>query len=85
MGHILTIESDEAFALASELAALRGETVEAALMHALRMKVAEERDRFQRQERIKRIRAITAEMRALMPDPAALDTDMLYDEHGLPF
>jgi len=35
MGHVLTIESDEAFALATQLAASTGESLEAAVAGAL--------------------------------------------------
>ena len=40
MGHQFTIDSDEAFALATELAALTGESLEAAVTEALRSRIA---------------------------------------------
>jgi antitoxin VapB len=81
MGHLLTIESDEAFALATQLAALTGESLEAAITEAVRKKLQLERERL---EWIARVRAITADIRADMTDPSMLDTDPLYDENGLP-
>ena len=40
MGHILTIESDETFALATQLAALTGESLESVVAEALRFRIA---------------------------------------------
>jgi antitoxin VapB len=83
MGHILTIESDEAFALASELAELTGTSLEAAVTSAIQSRLKFEHER---QAWIGKIQALTAEFRATLTDPpTSSDHSFLYDnETGLP-
>ena len=93
MGPQLKIDGDETYALAAELAGLRGENIEAAVNRALRE--ALERDRKARaddaQEQdvenfIAEIRAITADIRSQLKHPLpSSDHSYLYDdETGLP-
>ena len=77
----LHIENDEAVHLAHELATLKGETVEAAVLAALR-------ERFEREQartaQVDRIMAMAREARAHMREPVSSDHSDLYDEQGLP-
>ena len=93
MGHQLTIEGDDAYAMASELAALTGESLASAVTQALRARLDEERrkrdqaarEASSREERIARVKAITARARAGMKHPLpSLDHSDLYGEDGLP-
>jgi hypothetical protein len=85
MGHLLTIEGDEAFALATELAALRGESLDRVVTAALRATLDAERRRATMiAGKIDRIRKVTAQMRAEMTDES-FDAASLYDDQtGLP-
>ena len=94
MGAQLKIDGDETYALAAELASLRGESIEAVVNRALRETL--ERDRkaradndFQEQgieDRIAELRAITADIRRHLKHPLpSSDHSWLYDdETGLP-
>ena len=83
MGHQFIIEGDEAFALATELAALRGKPPEAAAIDAVREKVKAEREL---KEKVARVMALAAEIRERLPLPLPpSDLSHLYDdETGLP-
>lgn len=82
MDHPFTIESSEAFALASELAALTGESLTDAVMAALRERLARERELA---EKFAKVQAITADIRAHMKHPLPTsDMSDWYDENGLP-
>ena len=83
MGHVLTIESDEAFALASRLAELTGVTVDQAVTTALRMQVEKQ---LLLQAKLDKVMALAAEFRTSLTEPM-LSTDLreLYDDAtGLP-
>ena len=83
MGHVLTIESDEAFALATQLAALTGESLEAAVSAALRVQLDHERSRRAYIERA--MRAIDAFHATLTGPLPSSDHSFLYDDKtGLP-
>ncbi len=93
MGTQLKIDGDETYALAAELAGLRGESIEAVVNRALRE--ALERDRKARADDVARedaekfiaeIRAITADIRSHLKHPLpSSDHSYLYDdETGLP-
>ena len=93
MGAQLKIDGDETYALAAELASLRGESIEAVVNRALRE--ALDRDREVRadsaaQEQdaeafIAEIREITADIRSHLKHPLpSSDHNYLYDETGLP-
>lgn len=94
MGAQLKIDGDETYALATELASLRGESVEAVVNRALREALERDRkaradDNIQPQEaedRIAGIRAITADIRKHLKHPLpSSDHNWLYDdETGLP-
>ena len=86
MGHQLNIKSDDAYALAAALSALTGESLTAAVTAALRERLEREHKARDRQHKIDRIRAITADIRANMAHPLpSSDHGWLYDETtGLP-
>lgn len=79
----LNIKSDEAYALASELAGLEGVSLTQAVLDALRARKLE----LSREKKIAEIREFCRETRAMMsPETLAFDIDKeLYDEEtGLP-
>ena len=94
MGAQLKIDGDETYALAAELASLRGESIEAVVNRALREALERDRkvradDGTQEQEvedKIAEIRAITADIRRHLKHPLpSSDHSWLYDdETGLP-
>lgn len=87
MGHQLNLKSDEAYRLASELAALKGESLTEAVTVALRERLARESKAASREARLARIREHAAAIRAGLDGPltnAEVDA-LLYDpETGLP-
>lgn len=85
MGHQLNIKSDEAYRLASELAALKGESLTEAVTVALRERLARETRAATREERLARIREHAAAIRAHVAPGTTWESDKeLYDENGLP-
>ena len=85
MGSQLNIKGEEAYALASELAELTGESMTAAVVEAVRMRLEQERRKRDRDARLQRALAIAAEMREHMGHPLpSSNHDWLYDEDGLP-
>ena len=83
-GHI-RIEDEAAHAMASELAELTGESVDQAVIEAVRLRLEQERRKHDRERMFRKVQAITAEMRAHMGHPLPTsDHSWLYDEHGLP-
>lgn len=81
MGVELRIASEEAVRLANELAGLKNESVETAILAALRERLARERER---KAKLDRIKALAEELRAHMTEPVSSDHSWLYDENGLP-
>lgn len=83
MGSQLKIDSNEAVALATELATLTGRTLDEAVLSALRLTVERERAA---QGRLARMSAAADTFHALLgPNPPDLSHEWLYDEHtGLP-
>ena len=82
MGHLLQIQSDEAVALAKELAALTGETLDAAVTAALRHSVEQER---KYQAELDRLLALTKAFHDSLAAPLpSSNHDWLYDDAGLP-
>ena len=82
MGHLLKIENDEAVALATELAALRGESLDAAVIAALRHSVGQERA-FRAE--LERLMTLTEAFKQSLAQPLPSSShDWLYDEAGLP-
>lgn len=89
MTEALIVESDEAFALAHDLAARSGTTVDETVVMALReldRRVATIDDDLTPTQRAERdvIRALVREARAHRIANAPTDHDYLYDEYGLP-
>jgi antitoxin VapB len=86
MGAQLNIRSEDAYRLASQLAELTGESLTTAVTEALRERLERQRQTRNRDERLRRLRAITADIRAAMGDDVpSSDHSCLYDdESGLP-
>ncbi len=85
MGAQLNIKSGDAYRLASELAALTGESLTAAVTAALRERLERERRERDIETRLTRLREITADIRRHMATPLpGSDHSWLYDERGLP-
>ncbi|WP_439579055.1 type II toxin-antitoxin system VapB family antitoxin [Elioraea sp.] len=88
MGHQLNIKSDEAYRLASELAALKGESLTEAVTASLRERLERERRVGDQEERAQDVMRLAAELQAHVEGPLLtneeLDT-LLYDPRtGLP-
>lgn len=86
MGTQLNIKSEDAYRLASRLSELTGESLTTVVTEALRERLDRQLQTRGRDERIRRIRAITAEIRTAMGDDRPTsDHGWLYDdETGLP-
>ena len=85
MGHQLNIKSEDARRLAAELAELTGESLTAAVTAALRERLERERAARNRDARMARVRAITADIRHNLRHPLPTsDHSWLYDDRGLP-
>ena len=80
----LNIKSEEAYALAADLATLTGESLTTAVTAALRERLERERRLRERAAKLQRLAAIAGEIRAHMRAPAGSDHRWLYDEAGLP-
>ncbi len=82
MGAQMNIKSDEAYALATEIAGRTGETLTQVVLEALRARQRE----LTKAERLEAVMAICRDARSRMsPELLALDMDeFLYDERGLP-
>ena len=83
----LNIKDEDAYRLASELAALTGESLTAAVTAALRERLERERRErdIERAARLARIAALAAEIRASIPGPvSSTDHNDLYGPDGLP-
>ena len=78
----LRINSDEALRAVSELANLKGESPETAMLIAVQERLRREREK---KEKVDRIMAIARDIRAHMREPVSSDHSWLYDdETGLP-
>ena len=85
MGMQLNIKSDDAYQLASKLAELTGESLTTAVTEALRQRLYAEIRARERDERMARVREITADIRRNLREPLpSSNHDWLYDERGLP-
>lgn len=82
MGAQMNIKSDEAYALATEIAGRTGETLTQVVLEALRAR----QRALTKDERFEQAMAICRDARSRMtPEFLALDHDaLLYDEFGLP-
>jgi antitoxin VapB len=85
MGAQLNIKSEDAYRLASRLSELTGESLTSVVTRALRAELDREERARDRQERLRRVREITADIRRrLQPPLPGSNHDWLYDETGLP-
>ncbi|MDR3531469.1 MAG: type II toxin-antitoxin system VapB family antitoxin [Rhodopila sp.] len=86
MGTQLNIKSEDAYRLASRLSELTGESLTAVVTEALRERLHRQLQSQDREQRLKRLRAITSDIRAAMgEDLPTSDHSWLYDdETGLP-
>jgi antitoxin VapB len=85
MGAQLNIKSEHAYRLASRLSELTGESLTSVVTKALRAALAREEHAHDREERLRRVREITADIRRHMRQPLpSSNHDWLYDENGLP-
>lgn len=86
MGTQLNVKSEDAYRLASRLSELTGESLTAVVTEALRERLDRQLRVCDREARLKRLRAITADIRAAMADDLPTsDHSWLYDdETGLP-
>lgn len=82
MGAQMNIKSDEAYALATEIAGRTGETLTQVVLEALRARQRE----LTKAEKLEAVMDICRDARSRMsPELLALDMDdYLYDERGLP-
>lgn len=85
MGAQLNIKSDDAYRLASELAELTGESLTTAVTEALRERLERKRHMTDREERLRKLREITADIRRQLGEPLpGSDHNWLFDDDGLP-
>jgi len=85
MGAQLNIKSGDAYRLASRLSELTGESLTSVVTKALRAELEREEHARDREERLRRVREITADIRHHLRRPLpSSDHDWLYDENGLP-
>lgn len=88
MGHQLNIKSDEAYRLASELAALKGESLTEAVTASLRERLERERRAAGKEAKLRDILALAERIRArtggAIMSNAELDAFLYDPETGLP-
>jgi antitoxin VapB len=88
MGHQLNIKSDEAYRLAAELAALKGESLTEAVTVSLRERLERERRAADQEERARDVMRLAAELQAHVEGPLLSNEELdalLYDPStGLP-
>jgi antitoxin VapB len=85
MGAQLNIKSEDAYRLASRLSELTGESLTSVVIRALQAELAREELARDRDDRLRRVREITADIRRHLRHPLpGSNHDWLYDENGLP-
>lgn len=85
MGAQLNIKSEDAYRLASRLSELTGESLTAVVTRALQAELERAELSHDREERLRRVREITADIRRHLRQPLPTSNhDWLYDEYGLP-
>lgn len=82
MANQLNIKSEDGYRLATELAALTGESLTSAVTEALRERLDREHRTRDRLARLNRLSSLASEIRASLRVQAA--STSLYDENGLP-
>lgn len=79
------MESDEVQRLADDLSRLTGEDANTAVVQSLRERLERKTAEHDLEERLRKLRKITAEIRKYMAEPKITsDHSWLYDEDGLP-
>lgn len=85
MGNQLNIKSDDAYRMASRLAEVTGQSLTTAVTDAIREKLDRELHDRDREERLRQLREITADIRSRLGEPLpSSDHSWLYDDDGLP-
>lgn len=85
MGAQLNIKSEDAYRLASRLSELTGESSTSVVTKALQAELERQERARDREERLRRVREITADIRQNLRHPLpSSNHDWLYDENGLP-
>jgi antitoxin VapB len=84
VGAQLNIKSEDAYRLASRLAALTGESLTSVVTKALRAELERQERQRDIQARVDHVMEIAKEIRAHMREPVSSDTSWMYDEDGLP-
>ena len=80
----LNIKSEDGYRLAVELSALTGESLTMAVTEALRERLEREQRARDRAQKLARLTALAAEVRANLRSTAAPADTSLYDHSGLP-
>ena len=85
MGAQLNIKSDDAYRLASRLAELTGQSLTSVVTKALRAELEREERTRDREERLRRVREIAADIRHHLRHPSPSSTHACLDDKvGLP-
>ena len=84
MGTQLNIKSEDAYRLASRLSELTGESLTSVVTKALQAELERHERAQDREERLRRVREITADIRHHLKHPLpSSNHDWLYNENGL--
>jgi antitoxin VapB len=84
MGTQLNIKSEDAYRLASRLAALTGESLTSVVTNALRSELQRRESARDVDAEVERMLAMGREIRSHMTEPVSSDLSDLYDEDGFP-
>lgn len=84
MGQQINIESDRAYAAATQLSALTGESLTTAVTLALEERLERERRARDKEGKLARLRELADAVAARMEPGTTSDHSWLYDEDGLP-
>jgi antitoxin VapB len=84
MGMQLNIKSEEAYGLATRLAALTGESLTTVVIKALKAELERQQRARDVEEKVERMLALGREIRAHLRVPITSDHSCLYDEDGFP-
>ena len=84
MGAQLNIKSEDAYALASQLAELTGESLTSVVTRALRSELERERRERDIEAKVARMLAAGREIRSHLREEITSDHSCLYDENGFP-
>jgi antitoxin VapB len=84
MGTQLNIKSEDAYKLASRLAALTGESLTSVVTRALRAELARHENAHDVEAEVERMMEMGREIRGHMTEPVSSDLSDLYDHDGFP-